>query len=329
MDSQADSNDDIPKSVEEILSFGSRGRNTERKAHILLIQFMMIKLGDDFWNAPYGSVEPLLRKYGDRCGKVPCVLRRWYYHYLSYGEVMPDSALYKKQPNTQGREVLGPEDTKKLKAIVKDDPSLFLDEMRERLPLQSGTWWFISKIHSVLTKELEWTLKIASVRARQQNELDRNAYKTAIEQCVIFPEQVVFLDETFKGRNASRQRRCWLPRGVTPVLIEHFSGHHTKRYSMLAACSINGFLKEACAIVRRDEDGTVDLVRFLEWVKSNLCPLLGRYNLFEPCSIVVLDNASIHHNDEVVAAIKATGAKVIYTAPYSPDLNPIEWFFAQ
>jgi hypothetical protein len=31
----------------------------------------------------------------------------------------------------------------------------------------------------------------------------------------------------------------------------------------------------------------------------------------------------------VVHAITTTGAKVIYTAPYSPDLNPIELMFGQ
>ena len=43
---------------------------------------------------------------------------------------------------------------------------------------------------------------------------------------------------------------------------------------------------------------------------------------------MILDNASIHHDDEVVKMIEEAGAKVIYTAPYSPDLNPIELMFA-
>ncbi len=54
-------------------------------------------------------------------------------------------------------------------------------------------------------------------------------------------------------------------------------------------------------------------------------PVLGKYKLGEP----VLDNASIHHSDEIVQLIEAAGAKVIYTAPYSPDLNPIEYMFSK
>jgi transposase len=38
-----------------------------------------------------------------------------------------------------------------------------------------------------------------------------------------------------------------------------------------------------------------------------------------------LDNASIHHDDEVVQLIESVGARVLFTAPYSPELNPIEY----
>ena len=38
-----------------------------------------------------------------------------------------------------------------------------------------------------------------------------------------------------------------------------------------------------------------------------------------------MDNASIHR--DIKDLIESTGAKLIYTAPYSPDLNPIELMF--
>ena len=74
--------------------------------------------------------------------------------------------------------------------------------------------------------------------------------------------------------------------------------------------------------------GTVDGEYFVQWVRKKLCPVLGNYERGEPRSVVVLDNASIHHSDEMVDLIHATGAVIIYSAPYSPTLNPIENYFS-
>ena len=63
-------------------------------------------------------------------------------------------------------------------------------------------------------------------------------------------------------------------------------------------------------------------------VKEKLIPTLGRYVHFEPRSIFVLDNASIHHSELVVHLIEDAGAKGIYTSLYSLDLNLIELMFS-
>ena len=43
---------------------------------------------------------------------------------------------------------------------------------------------------------------------------------------------------------------------------------------------------------------------------------------------VVMDNASFHKSLLVREAIEAAGCKLVYLPPYSPDLNPIEKFWA-
>src|SRR6266498_3126518 len=45
-------------------------------------------------------------------------------------------------------------------------------------------------------------------------------------------------------------------------------------------------------------------------------------------SVLVMDNASIHHNNELIRIIEGVGCKVVFLPPYSPDYNPIELAFS-
>ena len=66
----------------------------------------------------------------------------------------------------------------------------------------------------------------------------------------------------------------------------------------------------------------------MKFFKDDLCPILGSFEKSERRSIVVLDNATVHMLPEVKEAIHAAGAYLLYTASYSPDLNPIEKMFS-
>jgi transposase len=48
-----------------------------------------------------------------------------------------------------------------------------------------------------------------------------------------------------------------------------------------------------------------------------------------PGDIVVLDNLGSHKRQAVRRGIRASGAKLLFLPPYSPDLNPIEQAFAK
>jgi transposase len=65
-------------------------------------------------------------------------------------------------------------------------------------------------------------------------------------------------------------------------------------------------------------DGAVDGEIFDLYVRDILAPTLG------PGDIVVWDNLSVHKSAGARQAVEARGAEVLYLAPYSPDLNPIE-----
>lgn len=61
------------------------------------------------------------------------------------------------------------------------------------------------------------------------------------------------------------------------------------------------------------------------WVEQDLIPKLPAN------SVVVMDNATFHKNEDLKTIIEKSGHTIEYLPPYSPDLNPIEpkWFQAK
>jgi transposase len=70
-------------------------------------------------------------------------------------------------------------------------------------------------------------------------------------------------------------------------------------------------------------DGPINGEGFLAYVEQVLVPTL------KPGDIVIIDNLGSHKGKAVRRAIRAAGAKLFFLPAYSPDLNPIEQFFAK
>lgn len=90
-----------------------------------------------------------------------------------------------------------------------------------------------------------------------------------------------------------------------------------ERFSMLGAMALDEGI-----IASRVVEGSFTRELFLKFLHDNLLPCTNPYPA--PRSIIVLDNARIHHSKEVVDLIESYGCCVEYLPPYSPDLNPIE-----
>lgn len=70
-------------------------------------------------------------------------------------------------------------------------------------------------------------------------------------------------------------------------------------------------------------DGPMTAEWFLAYVEQVLAPTL------EPRDVVILDNLPAHKGAAVRAAVEATGARLLFLPPYSPDFNPIENAFSK
>jgi len=60
---------------------------------------------------------------------------------------------------------------------------------------------------------------------------------------------------------------------------------------------------------------------------EQLLPLCGRWP--EPKSVLVIDNASIHHTEQIKQMCRDASIKLVYLPTYSPNLNPIKEFFVK
>lgn len=87
--------------------------------------------------------------------------------------------------------------------------------------------------------------------------------------------------------------------------------------TMLGAVSVSGWV--ATMTIEAPTDGDV----FLAYLEQVLCPQL------RPTHCVVMDNLAAHKVAGVRELIEATGARLLYLPPYSPDFNPIENCWAQ
>ena len=45
-------------------------------------------------------------------------------------------------------------------------------------------------------------------------------------------------------------------------------------------------------------------------------------------SVLIMDNARIHHNANLISLLEELGCHVVFLPPYSPDYNPIETAFS-
>ena len=124
-----------------------------------------------------------------------------------------------------------------------------------------------------------------------------------------------YVDESGFDEYYSREYG-YAPRGEK--VIGEISGKHFARTSIVAA-------KNGSDIVAPFAfDGSMNSGLFEGWMEQILVPALKN----PAKSILIIDNASWHKKDAIYDIADEYGVAVIFLPPYSPDLNPIEKFWA-
>lgn len=145
----------------------------------------------------------------------------------------------------------------------------------------------------------------------EANEEKRKEYKEAIK--IIEPEKRVYIDESGIEMTICKDRG-WSKKGFK--IKAKKSGKYYERTNIIA-----GYVNNK-SIAPMVFNGSCNTKLFEAWVEHFLIKEL------KPGQYVVMDNASFHKSQKTRELIESVECKLIFLPPYSPDLNPIEKFWA-
>ena len=124
---------------------------------------------------------------------------------------------------------------------------------------------------------------------------------------------LVYVDESGIDKFLFREYG-WAKKGTK--VYGDIAGRRYARESFIAGQLNNKIIAPLCY------QGTCDTVLFNFWLEDFLLPALGSGYT------IVMDNAAFHKSENTRILIENAGCKLLFLPPYSPDLNPIEKFWA-
>lgn len=250
------------------------------------------------------------------------------------------SQLGKKKGPTP---VLTKEHSAALQALYDNDPTTTLKQAQEllwdqfRIPItQSGLQKHLVTYCGLTMKKLE---KISVVRNSPATIAKRMKWVLSIEQQQINYMKCIFIDEAGFNfhikRNFGRSRRgepakaiVSNTRGVNITILGAIAAEGVVNLSLRKPQAVSTSKKRKIQNGEERITGKVGTraTHFIDFLHI-VMDVLTKNDM--PGRILVMDNASIHHTKEVTEAVETRGFKVLHLPPYSPFLNPIEFFWSK
>ena len=198
-------------------------------------------------------------------------------------------------------------------------PGIYLSEIRAKLVARYGVTVDVATICRTL-KYMGCTRQVIQRISLQRSEEKRATFMAEVS--MYDPSMLLWIDESGCDKRNCKRKRGYSMRGMTPV--DHRLLVRGTRYSAIPIMSLEGIHDLHLA------EGNVNGDTFETFVRSCLLPVLQPFNWTNPRSVVIMDNASIHHVDVISQIIEdQAGAKLLFLPPYSPDLNPLEEVFSK
>ena len=153
--------------------------------------------------------------------------------YEEYGEYADPSKKRTGRP-----QILDDDDKWYLKSLLESNPSIYLDEIKQKLEAVRGVSVSMATISRFL-RSWDFTWKALARPAKEANERVRTCYQTETSRFVD-PDYFVFIDESHVDQKTAHRSNGWSPVGVRSV--ERSTFLRGVRHSNLPALTTEGIV---------------------------------------------------------------------------------------
>lgn len=199
--------------------------------------------------------------------------------------------------------------------LLMENPAMYLVEICAKIQEVTGTTVSGATVCRLLQKHGYTRKKIRQV-AKQRCEELRGLFMARVFN---YPREfLVWCYDTGSDRRDQIRKCGYSLRGLTPVYHRYLV--RGTRISSVVAMTSSG------VITYEFHTGTMNGDKFFDFVRGKLIPNMQPFP--GPHLMLIMDNCSIHHVEEVKQELEAAGILVIFLPPYSPDYNPCEELFS-
>ena len=168
--------------------------------------------------------------------------------------------------------------------LILHNPGIHLHELQHKLQEAYGVRVRVSTICRTL-KFMDYTRQVIRHVALQQSEAMRAKFMAEVS--IYDPSMLIWVDESGCNRRNTIRKYGYGIRGICPV--DHRILVQGTRYSAVPVMSVRGIHDLFLA------EGSISGDRFEFFIRNYLLPVLMPFNGMNPLSVVIMDNASIHH----------------------------------
>lgn len=191
-----------------------------------------------------------------------------------------------------------------LVSYIEKNPDATLEEIAESFSVKHQSIWQRLKLLGI-------TLKKKTFLYQERDEEKRQAFQEIMAN--IKDKPIVYIDESGHDENIKKEY-ARAKRGTQ--IMDNRQGKRTKRINVIAGLLNNKII----APLIYTFSTTADVVH--AWLEKCLLPELPKN------SAIVLDNAAFHKSEKIKSLVESHGHSLIFLPTYSPDLNPIENYWA-